>query len=97
MYNPAHPGKLIQEYLDGLKEEGTTITLAQLAAHIGVTRTTLSRIVNGRQSLTADVALRLHDALGVSPELLLKMQVARDIWQNQQKPRAIIQPIMLQA
>ena len=33
MYNPAHPGKLIQEYLNGLKEEGTAISLAQLAAH----------------------------------------------------------------
>lgn len=63
MYNPAHPGKLIQEYLDGLKEEGTAISLAQLAAHIGITRTTLSRIVNGHQALTADIALRLHEAL----------------------------------
>ncbi|MEN9430222.1 MAG: addiction module antidote protein HigA family, partial [Pseudomonadota bacterium] len=61
-----------------------------LAAHIGITRTTLSRIVNGHQALTADVALRLHEALGVSPELLLKMQVARDIWENQQKPRSPI-------
>ena len=90
MYNPAHPGKLIQEYLNGLKEEGTAISLAQLAAHIGITRTTLSRIVNGHQALTADVALHLHEALGVSPELLLKMQVARDIWENQQKPRSPI-------
>ena len=90
MYNPAHPGKLIQEYLNGLKEEGTAISLAQLAAHIGITRTTLSRIVNGHQALTADVALGLLEALGVSPELLLKMQVARDIWENQQKPRSPI-------
>ena len=87
MYNPAHPGKLIQEHLDGLKEEGTAISLAQLAAHIGITRTTLSRIVNGHQALTADIALRLHEALGVSPELLLKMQIARDIWETRQKPR----------
>ncbi len=87
MYNPAHPGKLIQEYLNGLKEEGTAISLAHLATHIGITRTTLSRIVNGHQTLTADIALRLHEALGISPELLLKMQIARDIWENQQKPR----------
>jgi addiction module HigA family antidote len=90
MYSPAHPGKLIQEYLNGLKEEGTAISLTQLASHIGITRTTLSRIVNGHQALTADIALRLHEALGVSPELLLKMQVARDIWENQQKPRSPI-------
>lgn len=90
MYNPAHPGKLIQEYLNGLKEEGTAISLTQLAAHIGITRTTLSRIVNGHQALTADIALRLQEALGVSPELLLKMQVVRDIWENQQKPRSPI-------
>lgn len=97
MYNPAHPGKLIQEYLNGLKEQGTVISLAQLAAHIGITRTTLSRIVNGHQALTADIALRLHEALGVSPELLLKMQIARDIWDNQQKPRPHITTILVHA
>lgn len=97
MYNPAHPGKLIQEYLNGLKEQGTVISLAQLAAHIGITRTTLSRIVNGHQALTADIALRLHEALGVSPELLLKMQIARDIWDNQQKPRPHITTMLARA
>ena len=94
MHNPAHPGLLVQEYLDGLKEQGKPISLAQLAQHIGVTRNTLSRIVNGRQGLTADVALRLHDALGVSAELLLRMQVARDIWLSQQKNRPPIQPLL---
>ena len=94
MHNPAHPGLLIQEYLDCLKEQGTPISLAQLAQHIGVTRTTLSRIVNGRQALSADVALRLHDALGVSAELLLRMQVARDIWLSQQKNRPSILPLL---
>lgn len=97
MYNPAHAGTLIQEYLNGLKEEGTVISLAQLATHIGVTRTTLSRIVNGHQSLTADIALRLHEALGVSPELLLKMQVARDLWVSQQKSRPHIAPMLVHA
>lgn len=95
MYNPAHPGKLIHQYLEGLKEAGTPVSIAQLAAHIHVTRTTLSRIVNGHQAVTTDIALRLKDALGINPELLMRMQIARDLWEGQQKVRPVITPILV--
>ncbi|HEY4712744.1 MAG TPA: HigA family addiction module antitoxin [Aquirhabdus sp.] len=97
MYNPAHPGKLIEEYINGLKEEGVSISISQLAKHIGVTRATMSRIVNGHQAVTPDIALRLKDALGISPELLLKMQMGRDLWEGQQRVRPIITPIYAHA
>ena len=47
MYNPAHAGQLVQEWLDGLKEEGTPVTVTQLAKSMCVTRTALSRMING--------------------------------------------------
>ena len=93
MYNPPHVGALIADHLDGLKEQGQAVSLAKLADHIGITRTTLSRIVNGRQALSADIAVRLNEALGIRADLLLKMQAARDLWTSQSKPRPHITPL----
>lgn len=93
MYNPPHVGALIADHLDGLKEQGQAVSLAKLADHIGITRTTLSRIVNGRQAISADVAIRISEALGISAELLLKMQAARDLWVSQNKPRPHVAPL----
>lgn len=87
MHNPTHPGLLIADSLDGLKEEGLNITVTSLATHIGVTRATLSRIIHGHQSISPDIALRVQDALGVDCGLLLRMQLAYDTWQAQQRLR----------
>jgi addiction module HigA family antidote len=94
MHNPAHAGQLVQEWLDGLKSEGTPVTVTELAQKIQVTRATLSRVINGHAALTADIALRLNAALGVSAHLLMKVQVNYDIWQASQKPRPNIAPIL---
>lgn len=93
MHNPAHAGQLILEWLDGLKEIGTPITITQLAERIQITRAMLSRIIHGKAPLTADIALRLHDALGISPELLMKVQVSYALWTEAQKVRPKIMPI----
>ena|SRR5260370_41160467 len=71
--NPAHPGKVLRDYLDG-------ITVKEAAARLGVTRATLSRILNGHAGITAGMSLRLASALGTSPEFSLKMQVQYDLW-----------------
>jgi len=63
MFSPAHPGDLIRETLDGLREEtGTKLTLAEVAAGLGTTRKTLSAIINRRQSVTPEMAIRLAAA-----------------------------------
>ncbi len=94
MHNPAHAGQLIQEWLDGLKSEGTPITVTELAKNIQVTRATLSRVINGHSALTADIALRLNAALGISADLLMKIQAGYDIWNVSQKPRPNIVPMV---
>ena len=79
MYNPAHPGALIADILEnGNLSVGNSVTA--LAKHIGVTRAALSRVINGKAGVSADMALRLEDALGVKADLLLRMQVQRDLW-----------------
>ena len=73
MYNPAHPGKLLREYLG-------TMQVGEAAKHLRVARSTLSRLLNGRTSFTAPMALRLADALGTEPEVWLDLQQQYDLW-----------------
>ncbi|WP_420239206.1 HigA family addiction module antitoxin [Telmatobacter bradus] len=80
MFNPPHPGEILQEWIEGLN---TNVT--HFASHIGVSRVTLSRILNGRGSITAEMALRLSAALGDRPGIWLDLQAQYDLWQAKQK------------
>jgi len=73
MFNPPHPGQVLREYLAGR-------SVSTVAEHLGVTRVTLSRVLNGRAGISADMALRLSEALGTSPELWVGMQAQYDLW-----------------
>ncbi len=87
MHNPAHPGEVLREYLP----EGVTVT--EVAQRLGVTRQALSALLNGRAGVSADMALRLSQALGTGAEMWLSMQVAYDLWKAEQKPRPKISRI----
>jgi antitoxin HigA-1 len=76
MHNPPHPGEILAE--ECLKPLGLSVTAAAQA--LGVSRKTLSLILNGRAGITAAMALRLAKAFGTSPDLWLRLQVARDLW-----------------
>ena len=60
MYNPPHPGEVLR---DGVFT-GTGITVTAFAKRIGVTRVTLSNVLNGKNGISADMAVRLAAALG---------------------------------
>jgi addiction module HigA family antidote len=83
MYNPAHPGEVLREYLP----EGMTVTEA--ARRLGITRQAFSALLNGRAGVSADMALRLSRALGTSAEMWLSMQAAYDLWRagKRRRPR----------
>ena len=94
MFNPAHPGKLIADILEnGNLSVGNSVTA--LAKHLGVTRAALSRVINGRAAVSADMALRLQDALGVKAELWLRMQVQRDLWVASRKRRRKVRSVVM--
>jgi addiction module HigA family antidote len=80
MHNPAHPGEVLREYLS----EGLTVTDA--ARRLGVTRQALSALLNGRAGVSAEMALRLSQALRTSAEMWLSMQVTYDLWLARQNP-----------
>ena len=86
MHNPASPGELLREFLG-------TITVTELAAHIGVARATISRILNGRSSVTTDLSIRLGEALSLSPDFFSKAQLQYDLWIESQRKRRKIKPL----
>ncbi len=57
----------------------------RLASKLGVSTSTLNRVLQGNNSISAEMALRLSKALGRSPESLLAMLDNRDLWQARQK------------
>jgi len=63
------------------------VTVTEAARRLGVTRQALSAVLNGRAGVSAEMALRLSQALGTSAEMWLSMQVAYDLWEVEQKPR----------
>jgi addiction module HigA family antidote len=86
MYNPASPGELLQEFLGNR-------TATELAEHIGVARATVSRILNGRTSVSMDLSIRLGEALSLSPDFFSKAQLQHDLWIESQKKRPKIRPL----
>jgi addiction module HigA family antidote len=90
MHNPASPGELLSGWLDDLH-----MSVTSFAAHIGTSRVMLSRVVNGRSAISADMDLRLSEALGTTPGHWLALQQQRDLWVAQQlaKKRKRIKPL----
>jgi antitoxin HigA-1 len=77
MHNPPHPGFVLREYLGD-------VSISSAAAHLRVTRVTLSRVLNGKSGISAAMAIRLAAALGTSPELWINMQAQYDLWRARQ-------------
>lgn len=87
MHDPAHPGEVLKDGVFG----DTGLTVTEFARRIGVSRVQLSRLLNDKAGMTADMALRLADALGGTAESWLEMQANYDLWQARQKPRPKIE------
>ena len=84
MYNPPHPGRVLRDALGSMD-----VTTAAKKLH--VSRTTLSRILNGAAGISADMSLRLSAALGTHDSMWYEMQMSYDIWQASRKKRPRIE------
>jgi len=78
---PTHPGEVLRE--DVIKPLGITIT--EVAKRLGVTRKTLSALLNGRASISPEMAVKIGKATGTTPESWLYMQAKLDLWLAEQK------------
>ena len=83
MHNPPHPGEVLRDTVLG---DGG-LSMSAFARSLGVSRFVLSRVVNGQAALSADMALRLRDALGGSAECWLWMQASHDLWNASRRAR----------
>lgn len=74
MKQPAHPGAIIKHCV-----EASGLSVTNAADRLGVTRQTLSRVVNQKTSLSPEMAIRISKAFGSTPEHWLRMQMAYDM------------------
>jgi antitoxin HigA-1 len=87
MYNPPHPGEVLREFLpDGM-------TIEEVARRLGVSRVQLSRVLNARSAISADMAIRIGLLTNTTPESWLAGQTKWDLWQASQKPRPVVEPL----
>ena len=77
------------------------ITVTEAAEQLGVTRVSLSRVLNGKAAISPEMSLRIEDWLGIEnggrAETWLQMQANYDLWQARQKPRKAIRRAAIHA
>jgi len=88
MYNPLHPGLILKDTV--LREDGG-ISVKEFAEKLGMTRTAISRVVNGKASISPELAIRLAAFLNITARSWLTMQAEYDLWQIRKKRRPKIQ------
>ncbi len=80
MHNPTHPGDILAGWIADLN-----LSVTAFAQHLGISRVMLSRILHGHAAITADMDLRLHEAIGTSPGHWLRLQTQYDLWNARQR------------
>jgi addiction module HigA family antidote len=84
MKNPSHPGDIV--YWGVL--EPLDLSIGKAAEILGVRRATLSDLINGKSSLTAEMAFRINKAFGPDPDMLMRVQAAYDMAQFRNRKEA---------
>ena len=88
MFDAAHPGELLREWM------GSDITVTQLSAHLGVSRVTLSRLLNGMAGVTAQMAIRLAEAFPKThARFWMTLQANYELSQALRKRRKPVLPV----
>ena len=91
MKNPPHPGEIIRDLC--IRPLGLTVT--EVAKGLGVTRKTLSLLLNGHAGISPEMAMRLSQAFGRSPESWLQLQAQYDLAQLREAPKKIeVRPLV---
>lgn len=89
MHKPPHPGEVLK---DGVFASGL-VSVTDAAAALDVTRVALSRVVNGKAGVSAEMAVRLGKWLGTGPEIWINMQSQYDLWRAEQALKHTVKKI----
>ena len=84
MRNPSHPGEIVRECIEGLK-----LNVSNTAKALGVTRVTLSRLLNAKSKVSPDMAVRLSKAFGSTTGFWLRLQLNFDLAQIEKRASRI--------
>src|SRR5690606_7969473 len=80
-HNPPHPGEILSElYLEPLN-----LTVTEAAKKLLITRPNLSAIINGKEGISALMAIKFAKAFRTTPHYWLNLQAAYDLWQAMSK------------
>lgn len=85
MHNPPHPGEVIKK----LCMEPLNLTVTETAKALGVSRKTLSELVNGRAGISPEMAVRLSLAFNTTAESWLTQQMQYNLWERRRERKAI--------
>ncbi len=86
MFNPPHPGEVLREFLP------ENMTIDEAARRLGVSRVQLSRVLNGRSAVSADMAIRIGLVTHTTPESWMTAQAKWDLWQASRKAPPQVMP-----
>ena len=89
MHNPPHPGEVLK---DGVFADNL-VSVTDAAAALGVTRVSLSRVLNGKAGVSAEMAVRLGKWLGTGPEVWINMQAQYELWKAEQALKTLVRKI----
>lgn len=92
IHNPKHPGHLVQN----LCLTPLNLSVTDAAKALGVSRTALSKLLNGHTGISPEMAIRLSIVFNTSDELWINLQAAYDLWQAQQHRKKLrrLRPIV---
>jgi addiction module HigA family antidote len=77
IHNPPHPGRIIKEAIAAIP-----MSITGFAAHIGVSRVALSRVLNEKAGVTPEMSIKISEAFGQdSPDIWFNLQNDYDFWQ----------------
>ena len=89
MHNPPHPGEVLK---DGVFADNL-VSVTDAAAALGVTRISLSRVLNGKAGVSAEMAVRLGKWLGTGPDVWINMQAQYELWKAEQALKTMVRKI----
>lgn len=90
MHKPLHPGAIVRDALI----DGAGLSVTEAASKLGISRTALSKILNGHTGISPEMALRLSKLLGTSIEMWINIQAQYDLWKVSQMANKIkIKPL----
>lgn len=89
MHNPPHPGEVVRDVLIA----GAELSVTEAAALLGVTRVSMSNLINSHTGISPEMAIRLSIALNTSSEMWINLQTHYELWKAEQNRKKILRQV----